>query len=95
MKTIREKAWVCVYCGFHMDAATIINEDVEPKEGDLTICLNCGYIYTRRNGEWKVPTEEEQAEIPNEVKHKILTYLIARKQVVREDLSEKQRKETK
>lgn len=46
----------CVECGYKMDAATLIspNADVElPREGDVSICGDCGNIM-QYNAEYKL-----------------------------------------
>lgn len=35
---------ICPHCGYHHDTITAVNSDkkIEPKEGDLSICVGCG-----------------------------------------------------
>ena len=34
----------CPVCGGHVDAASKLGGDAEPKEADATICIHCGSI---------------------------------------------------
>lgn len=32
----------CPHCQYEMDACTSVDGDAVPKEGDISVCLNCG-----------------------------------------------------
>jgi len=34
----------CPYCGQVMDTHSSVGEDIRPKPGDITICINCAEI---------------------------------------------------
>ena len=65
MKTTRLPPATCPTCGKTLDAATNIEEDVEPSPGDVTICLGCKdlFIFTEELG-LRRPTEAELQEFP-------------------------------
>lgn len=45
MKTTHLDLDFCPNCGYGMNAcSSAFEEDVEPKEGDITLCLKCGQI---------------------------------------------------
>ena len=57
----REKPWRCVGCGHRMNAATgqRRNDPMPPKEGDLTVCINCSMPYKRSNNRWQEMQPED------------------------------------
>lgn len=59
----REKPWLCFACGYKMDAAAPIDptEQVTPGEGDWSLCMNCGAVYTRHRDQWLPMTDAERA----------------------------------
>ena len=44
MKTTKLKKDYCPACGVEHTAATSLNEDVIPEEGDVSLCIECGII---------------------------------------------------
>lgn len=52
----------CWKCGYRMDRTTEVLGDAKPREGDVSMCLDCGAlgIFTK-NLMIRKPTEEEQA----------------------------------
>lgn len=34
----------CLACGHSFDAASCMTDDAQPKPGDISICIECGYI---------------------------------------------------
>ena len=62
MKTTRFKLWLCSRCGYAMDAASpAFNNNSVPKQGDLSICLNCGEAHTLDGEAWRRLTATEVA----------------------------------
>jgi hypothetical protein len=60
MKTTRSAPWMCARCGYLMDAASPADGgDAAPKQGDLSICLNCGEPYTLDHKRWRKLTAAE------------------------------------
>ena len=89
MKTAKEKMWICVSCGSKNDYFTNCFGDASPKEGDLTICIECGTVYQRRDG-WRLMGIREIDQLPDDVK-KDLAKLEAARQLS-EIKSEKRKK---
>lgn len=49
----REPPWMCTGCGYVMDSySTIDSSKVKPKDGSISICLNCGARYERHGPQW-------------------------------------------
>ena len=61
MKTTRFAPWMCARCGYLMDAASATDGDAVPKQGDLSICINCGESYTLDHKRWRKLTPAEFA----------------------------------
>jgi ribosomal protein S27AE len=85
-----ERAWMCSGCGYVMDAVSPLgSEPVEPDEDDISLCLNCGAVYTRHADRWMPATPAEHAEFPPDVKREIAEFQITRSRVVRENLADR------
>lgn len=73
MRTTREKMWMCSSCGYVMDAATnVTGGDEAPKEGDVTLCLECAAVYERRAGAWAPATAAKVVTWPTDVRQQIV-----------------------
>ena len=81
MKTTKESPWNCAFCNYKMDAVTGFPGDAVPNEGDLTICLKCGGLYTRHLLNWEPITDKNLSELSDDVL-KELTGLEAARQIV-------------
>lgn len=54
MLTTHFRPWLCPHCGYTMDAATHAGlEDAVPREGDLSLCINCGQPMILTEGYWR------------------------------------------
>ena len=76
METIHEPA-ECWKCGYVVDAATSIDEDATPTEGDVSVCIACGvpgvFVMTDRGLSLSKPTLESELEIyQNETVKKLI-----------------------
>ena len=59
-KTRRFEPWPCPGCGYVMDAASdSTREEALPKEGDLSVCLNCAMPFVLRDDRWRELTDDE------------------------------------
>jgi hypothetical protein len=87
MKTTRTKSWMCGSCGYVMDAASALRSDATPKEGDLSICMNCGEPYTLDAGRWRKATAAELAELSPEERRDLTEHQMARAAARLPDLS--------
>jgi hypothetical protein len=56
---MHERDWMCWQCGYHMNAASEIGGEAEPSEGDISICFNCGALFSRHGSAWQPMTTLE------------------------------------
>lgn len=69
-KSIQTKMVICPACKMQMDGATPIGEsEATPKEGDFSVCIECGFpgIYTA-DLDLRVPTQAEWEKIDKDVR---------------------------
>jgi hypothetical protein len=91
---MREDKWTCRACGYRMDA---YSELYEPQKGylaktkDLSLCLNCGTLYERRDQKWERMTPAKIRELPAKLRRELRFIERNRKIVIREDLAFKQK----
>ena len=79
---------MCVSCGYAIDAASgVINSKAIPKEGDISICLNCGHIYVQTNSKWTTAPDNFIDQLPSDVRQIIEKAKRVRDQVVTTDLA--------
>lgn len=83
----REPPWMCVMCGYVMDAAGGLTDIAPPSEGDYSVCMNCGHQYTRHGTRWVPTTVDEKAAMAPENRRDIERIQQARRAVIREDLT--------
>ncbi len=83
----REPPWLCLGCGYMMDACAPIEGTGSPDEGDLTLCLNCGALHVRHGVRWLPITPAEREAIDPEQKADLALYEAARRRVVSIDLT--------
>lgn len=43
-KHILPEKQVCFSCGYNLHLTRAIGKDAQPKEGDISLCFNCGHI---------------------------------------------------
>lgn len=68
-KHFRETVWLCVLCGYAMDTATPHEGGSRaPRDGDISLCMNCGQVYTREGTRWRSMTIEQQATLEAETR---------------------------
>lgn len=85
--SFRETKWSCSECGYSMDAASAPgHENAVPAAGDVSMCLNCGHLYIRRESSWDEPSVDEYLAMPADVKQTIETLRQLRKKVVTTNL---------
>jgi len=67
LNKIRVPETKCLRCGRPISAATGVNHESRPKQGDWSVCLNCGMlaIFTEKLG-LRVPTVAELAAISHD-----------------------------
>ena len=93
MKEIREPPWMCGACGYVMDAADVVwgnnLPNPEPKEGDYSLCMNCGQCHVRHGAHWLKITAAELAEMPAENRKQVAIGQLAITIVIDRDLSKR------
>jgi len=88
MNTTREKSWMCISCGYVMDAATHVGDGTAvPDEDSISLCLNCGELYMHHNKKWVLMTNDEYTSLPDELKIKLYYYNQIRRNVIIKDLA--------
>lgn len=86
--TKRYPAWMCVSCGYMMDAASSMeDEELEPIEDDISLCLNCAHVYQLRNGKWITMTPAQRQALPQDVRIEILRLQVAQHMAIKHDLA--------
>lgn len=86
------KPWMCGGCGYMMDAASHLRQPgLKPNEDDLSLCLNCGVLYQLRRGVWMLMATAERNDLPGDIKMELLQHEIARRTVIKTDLSQRDR----
>ena len=74
MLTTHTKMSCCPQCGKTLDAASSLDGDNTPGEGDLSICTGCGEILVfNEDTSLRELTEKDINQIPNEVLDKLTT----------------------
>ena len=83
----RTEPWNCKVCGYRIDAVGHEGgKDVSPKDGDLTICLNCGALYQYVNGVPALMSDSEIDALPGDVKTELIKLELLRSRLVGRDL---------
>lgn len=60
MKETRHTPMKCKECGYQFDTSTsAYGAHTAPKEGDLSVCLNCGAAMVMENGLWRCMSIDE------------------------------------
>jgi hypothetical protein len=67
---VMDEPWMCLMCGYMMTAYSPMEDgpDVIAKEGDVSICLNCGTEYMRAGTRWRLLTAADRAAIDAEAR---------------------------
>jgi hypothetical protein len=88
---IEEKPSMCWRCGYQMNGCTDTNRLTPraPREEDISMCLNCGALYTRHDDAWKPATSGEIEALDEGDRRKLLKMLITRRFTITTDLSKK------
>ncbi len=82
------RPWMCLCCGYTMDSASsATKENAVPKEGDISVCLNCGALYALRAGAWAPLGALDMAALPADVRGLVERVQRLRKLVVLADLA--------
>ena len=84
----REKTWMCFGCGYVMDTASPADPDhhAAPAEGDLSLCMNCGVAYTRRDSFWQPMSHDEWKALDREERAELTRAAVARGLAIQTDL---------
>jgi Fe-S-cluster-containing dehydrogenase component len=77
---------MCSGCGYVMDACTNFTADVVPREGDMSLCMNCATVYFRRGGAWAPATVFELAVLSPEEARDLALHIRAQRRVIGRDL---------
>jgi hypothetical protein len=88
MKETSFEKWSCVTCDYEMDTIGHLDDDEPPKEGDYSLCLNCGALYKLNESVWTPAIVEE---LDFEFREELDRVNKIRKQLITEDLSLKQK----
>ncbi|HEY1441360.1 MAG TPA: hypothetical protein VGF65_11090 [Mycobacterium sp.] len=61
----RERSWMCTHCGHVLDACGTdsVGKPRPPRDGDMSLCVNCASPYTRHGDHWEATTAEEWAKL--------------------------------
>ena len=90
---MRHPPWLCYRCGYMMDASTHMGKgDARPVEGDVSACINCGAPFVFHGSRWAPMTAAERVELDAKTRGKLAMLEVARRHVVRVDLSRKDKK---
>jgi hypothetical protein len=77
-----------------MDSSTHvgnISDTRPPKDGDLSMCLNCGRLHVRADNHWRPATSMEIAVLDAATMQKIGRMRQLRAEVIKADLSKRDR----
>lgn len=92
MKFGRERAWLCFKCGYAMDSYDCTNKPgAAPGEGDVSLCMNCGALHSRRADTWQPMTAAERADLTPDMRRYLLFLEFGRSLVIDEDLTKRDR----
>lgn len=90
MKANHEAPWMCVQCGYLMDATSCFDDpSAVPSAGDLSKCMNCGREYMRRDDRWQPMTAAERAALAPEERRELERIEWARQRAALPDLSKR------
>jgi hypothetical protein len=86
--TTREPPWMCVGCGYVMDAASPVDRSHHepPDEGDLSICLNCAGPYVRERGLWRQMNTADWHGLTPEARDALVDAIQAQSRTIDRDL---------
>lgn len=88
--SVRMAPWMCWRCGYTMDSATSMSKSRKaPAEGDASMCLNCGALYTLHGGQFVPMTSTERAALSPKAARLFEQAEIARRLVIRADLAKR------
>lgn len=85
----REPPWLCHSCGYMMDANTALNGKAVPKEDDISMCINCGALYSRHSDSWRPTTPAEFYELTPQARRELAAMQVFRGQFITTDLSKR------
>ena len=91
MDTGRDRPWMCHKCGYAMECYSPA-DDGRPaiaKPGDVSLCMNCGALYTRQGDAWRPMHFLELAGQPLYLRLELARVEAARRAVITRDLSKK------
>lgn len=87
--TFHDRKWMCLHCGYAMDAASNAFGTSAPVEDDLSVCMNCGWVYTRHGGQWHATTPSEWAALDIGTKMAIAKIQLTIEHTIKEDLTKR------
>jgi hypothetical protein len=70
----RERSWMCTHCGHVLDACGTDtgSKPRPPRDGDMSVCVNCASPYTRHGDKWVATTPEEWLALPHQHKRDLI-----------------------
>jgi NMD protein affecting ribosome stability and mRNA decay len=72
MVTVRYEPWRCASCNHEMDSASHpLDDEAVPSEGDVSVCLRCGYPHLLKQGQWVGITDNELISLSLEEKRAV------------------------
>lgn len=88
---IAERKWMCFRCGYAMDGYSRVDTGaaVVAKEGDVSVCMNCGAVFMRHGANWCPITRQEREELEPGALAVLARLLAARALAIRENLAKK------
>lgn len=92
MTANREPPWLCHSCGYMMDANSALDGQAMPKENDVSMCLNCGALYTRHSNKWSPMTLAERESLEPQARRELAAMQVFRGHFITTDLSKRDSK---
>jgi hypothetical protein len=84
------KPWMCVRCGYLMDCTDTADGSHEaPKQGDISLCLNCGARYALRGDAWSLMTAAEFSSLTPQERCELTMAELARTRASLPDLAKR------
>jgi hypothetical protein len=93
MSETRDSPWMCGTCGYVMDTCSLsAGARGVPRDGDISLCLNCCAVHTRHGLKWVPITPSEWQAFTSEELAEIAAMTQARSQLITGDLAARDRR---